>query len=413
MFKIFEHLESPDIFKVSEVCKYWLDIAQHPKFVNKTIVKLHSLENNRFLKSWRKFNFKLNLNMHLPDSYFEFKEKFSDYIIEIEFDDIFLRCLDTLRQYLENLNNLKSLKLNDCRIYNLKTVPDVSISLNVKSVFFSGSFLSAIVVDYILSITPNLEVLTAIFERHSSNSKIVRYLKNVELTKSLRELNVFEGKPFIFNDIFQSKHLNLQKFIWDSSFSTSFEESQCLQTFLKRQTNLKVLEINANTIVKLMLLSQVISICSLNQLEHLSFNCYLARDMKSLNFEPIWNLKYLKLISADSNIFKGLSKISKMECLKLIELDGDINDAKITDTFQFLINLKVFHLVLGDIHLNYPYYIKNQLFQAINKHLIHLRELFLEDGSKLVSVPVKCTISLKISKIIPNFVFTAKKSRYN
>lgn len=387
MFKIFEQLESPDIFKVSEVCKYWLEASQHPKLVNKTIVKLYSLENNRFLKSWRKFNFKLKLDTHMAENFFKFNEKFSENITEIEFFCIFLPCLDSLRQYLEKLNNLKSLIFHDCRFFNLSTVPDVQISLNVTSLVLRGLYLTDILVDYIFSITTNLEVLTACFGNGSFNSSIVKYLKNPELTKSLNELNVFDGQLIVLYKIFKLEHLNLQKFVWHSYSKTTSEHIQVLQTFLTRQKNLKVLEIDINSYmnpnVRLVFLSQVIMICSLNSLENLTLNCRLVKDMNSLDFEPIWNLKILKLISADLNIFKALSKISKMKSLTLDEFREDINDTEITDKFKFLTNLKVFKLVLDDRDLNL--YIKNQLLQATFKHLIHLEELEVHDKLPMVS----------------------------
>lgn len=410
LIKIFEQLESPEIFKVSEVCKNWLNIAQHPTIVSKTIVRLHSLENNRFLKSWRKFNFKLSIDTHLPDKYFEFKKKFFENIIEIEFDRIYLPSLDILRQYLENLTNLKSLSFIDCRFQNLTTSPDVLISLNVTSLLFKGSFLKAIVVDYILSITPNLKILTANLFEADYIKTIVRYGKNPELTKSLRELSIYNGTRTDFCDLFQSKHLNLHKFVWNSQLCRRPNENlQSLDIFLTNQSNLKELNLNVNPSATQLLITPVI--WTLNTLEHLTFD-YRSEYMESLNFKPFWKLKYLKIVYANSNIFKSLTTSSQMESLTLESFCEDINETEITDKFEFLTNLKVFNLYLGHISLSESFYIGNEMLQTIFRHLINLRELDLEDSTTVkVSVFFLFVINYKLIKITKNskHIFSSEK----
>lgn len=338
-------------------------------------MKLHSLENNCFIKSWRKFNFKLSIDVHLPAKYFQFKQKFLENIVEIEFDDIYLPNLEILRQYLEDLTNLVKLTFINCRFKDLTIYPDV-ITLNVTSLHFEGNFLTDITVSYILSLTPKLKVLsTNSINCYDYDKAITRYLKNPNLTTSLRDLTIYNknGYSSFLCDILPAKHLNLEKINLNTP-SRNLPHVEDLEMFLTQHTNLKVL----NLLLSVPFLTQLIRICSLNALEHLSFNCLLDINMGNGNFEVFWKLKYLKLNRASSALFKSLTKPSEMETLILESFTDDMND-EITDNLTLLTNLKVFKISVKDSSFEVSLYFKNNLMQSIFKHLLNLRELFLED----------------------------------
>lgn len=131
---IFEQLQSPEIFKISEVCKSWFSIAQHPAVVKKTIVTLNDVSNEFFLNCNRKFSFNLILVRHninscdLPQKYFQFKEKWGQNITEINLVDLYLPSVEMFCNFIKDLKNLRKLKFNDCRFKDSKVYPCLSIN---------------------------------------------------------------------------------------------------------------------------------------------------------------------------------------------------------------------------------------------------------------------------------------------
>lgn len=277
--KIFEKLNSPEIFKVAEVCKHWYNITQHAAIVRKTIVKLdldafyllskstdranfkfNSEDIDFFLKTSRKFQFRLEISERMPEKYLQFTQKFSDNIIDLRLVGINLPALDDL--YIKNMKNLINLDLDDCNIpsslanfisniVNLKSLRTLALDacsfeipsilpddlyLNVTSLKLH-CFVNESNVHSLLLFTPKLKTLSVVFSDSNSEEIVLKYLKNTKLTKSLTELYLRRyNENNDVRDVFQLNHLNLKKFTWKSNAQiTPVAE---LETFLSSQMNL-------------------------------------------------------------------------------------------------------------------------------------------------------------------------------
>lgn len=279
--------------------------------------------------------------------YLQFKEKFGERIKEIEFKDVFLHSPEILLQCLDDLKNLRKIKIFACRL-KYPTVypvyPSKDISLNITSLFI-GNDCADDLVGYILSLTPNLKSLNV-----ASKYPILKYLINPNLTKSLRELR-FNG--YIFDNFNYFMHLNLETFHF---VSENFKnEINSIEGFLTRQTNLK----------------------------DLSFDCGSNLIQWSTeNIEIFWKLKHLKLSQSNATLFNCLTETIAMESLTIESFDDDINDDKIIDKLKYLKNLKILKISIacyqkGDKDVTN--FIENKLIQGVFKHLLNLRELCLID----------------------------------
>lgn len=119
--------------------------------------------------------------------------------------------------------------------------------------------------------------------------------------------------------------------------------------------------------------------CLLKNLQNLSIDCKLLENMDSNSSKALWNLKHLKLKFVNiSTFFQYLTKNCGMESLKLDvveDVSWDNNMAMLTNKFQFLPNLKLFHFFTLKI-FNFK---QDILLQAIFEHLLNLQELSLSD----------------------------------
>lgn len=132
-------------------------------------------------------------------------------------------------------------------------------------------------VDHLISIIPNLEILS--FHIHDDNcflKAIVNYLTNPNLTKSIKELNLQSYDDFnVLSSVFQTKHLKLEKFTW--SCMKNMDCVSDVENFLSNQINLKVLEL---LLTETNLFNTIAKICSKINLEQLLFYVYIEIIIK-------------------------------------------------------------------------------------------------------------------------------------
>lgn len=378
MIKIFEKLETPEILTVSEVCQYWLEITQNQAVVNKAIVNVTESETIDFLlETTRKFKFNLKFTKSLPENFHQFSSKFSENIVEVGLVKIKLLNFYDFIANLTNLKNMRKLKLINCSFDGdgCSSSPE-NLCLNLTTLLLtitSNCSMKEYEVRHLLSIIPNLKSLSCnLSEDYNLEKSVVDYLKNQKLTKSLKEIYFISFKSTVLGEIFQTNHLNLNKFFWKT-----FNTVNCvtdLETFLINQKNLKVLDLY---LVQDFLRSAV-RICSKINLEQLSFNLNMERIEDSEILHVFWNLKYLKIYNCNSVIFKSLTKESKIKNLTLIGYTDDMSQNK--DKFEFLTNLISFRVEES--------FINDQLIQSIIRNFSNLRELYLLDH-KLESVSLK------------------------
>lgn len=387
MIKIFEKLQSPEIFKVAEVCTNWFNISQHKAIINTAILNITQSEAvDFFLETTRKFKFSLKFKHSLPEKFHQFSSKFTENIIEVCFIKIRLSNYYDFIGNLTNLKNMRSLKIINCSFEGdrCSTSPE-ELSLNLTTLLLtitSTTSMKDYQVQHLLSIIPNLKSLSCnLSEDFYLEKAIVGYVKNPKLTKSLKEIYFISFKSSALCDIFHTNHLNLTKFFW-KTFNAIDNVSQ-LETFLVQQKELRVLDLY---LVQDFLRSAV-RICTKLNLDQLSFNLNLQTIQDSETLQVFWKLKYLKIYNCNSLIFKSLTKTSELESLTLIGYTDDMSEC--IDKFKYLTSLTSLRVEES--------FINDNLIQSIFKNLSNLKELYLLDH-KLESVSLEDDKTLKTGK---------------
>lgn len=374
LIKIFELLQPVDLLNIPEVCHDWLQISQIPALMQITkISKSDAVD--CFLQSFRKFKFSLKFQTNLPVNYFQFTYKFSEFIHELRFFDI---CLSSYYNFIVNVTNLKNLRYLDINLCSFndevcsKFPTDLSLNLNSLRLMISfdddNKIIKGSETDFILSIIPNLEILTCNFGGdYGFQRAIINYLKNPELTKSLKELHFTSfGNDNLLSSVFRINHLSLEKFFWLCFREIDFVSD--VEDFLSSQKNLKVLDlVSCGTSLR----KSILKISSKINLEQLTFSLNDEIIQNSHLFEHLWNIKNLEIFCCNSSIFKSLKKISKVEELTLFCYVDDLSQHQ--EKFKFLTGLKSLHVSQSLIN--------DTLLQAVFKNLINLRSLFLIDNN--------------------------------
>lgn len=122
----------------------------------------------------------------------------------------------------------------------------------------------------------------------------------------------------------------------------------------------------------------ILKICSKIKLEHLSFSNYgngiIENEDSIKKSEEFWNVKRLEIIGGNSDIFKFLNKMSKMEHLTLCGYNRLDDTTHLTEKLKFLPGLRSF--------ITYEVLINDTLIQAVCKNLL----IFMHSSKTFQSV---------------------------
>lgn len=118
------YLNATDVLEASLSCRRWFDASLHSKFMSRIQINFDKLQLNdtqdpssplnAFAESMRYYT-KISLNqVDLDQTNFEFWHRFGEQLNEIVFNSCDLRE-KTFNAILQQMNNLESLEINDCR----------------------------------------------------------------------------------------------------------------------------------------------------------------------------------------------------------------------------------------------------------------------------------------------------------
>lgn len=403
LLKIFELLRPRDVLNAAVVCKHWLSITQCQTIVNKTIANVQNEQSlDFFLKSSRKFNFKVSYFNGLEAKFQKFKANNVDNIIEVQLcTNRDSRQFDSFSDVITSLTDITNLKKLSIVSYFRKydKLPE-NLLLNLTELILkftpaqlvSGTILETLVYYSILSATPNLEKLTVVINGYNCQNVIIRQLKNVKNSQNLKYLkwklnmNFNENREIDFN---QLENLNLEFFVLESRVQQINIDK--LERFLNTQQNLQKFYFD-------MVYhpfgqpypAQATKILKLNKLRYLCLDLGYTDIWHYPNLYDLWSLRHLKLYLAGIQpIFLLLTQKTEMRSLFLDRVRSHGPNSDLTTTlfirnkFQFLTNLKVFLFSSHCCAFN-----QDKFVQAINEHLINLQELTLIDNSQICALRV-------------------------